>query len=47
MTPRMRTAFFFSLITFTFIYATLLWHRLRLQNFKEYIEERKMQALTS
>jgi heme exporter protein C len=46
MTPRMQTAFFFSLITFTFIYITLLWHRLRLQVFKEHIEERKMQALT-
>ena len=45
MTPKMQTAFFFSLITFTFVYATLLWHRLRLQDFKEYIEERKMQAL--
>ncbi len=46
MTPRMQTAFFFSLITFTFVYATLLWHRIRLQDFKEYIEERKMKALT-
>ena len=47
MTPKMRTAFFFSLITFTFVYATLLWHRLRLQDFKEYIEQRKMKALAS
>ena len=46
MTPNMQTTFFFSLITFTFIYLTLLWHRLRLQEFKESIEERKMQAFS-
>jgi heme exporter protein C len=47
MTPKMRLAFFFSLFTFTFVYITLLWHRLRLQQFKERIEERKLQALTA
>ena len=47
MTPKMQTEFFFSLITFTFVYGTLLWHRLRLQDFKEYIDERKMQVLSS
>ena len=33
MTFRMRTAFFFSLFTFTVLYATLLWHRLRIEEF--------------
>jgi len=47
MTPKMRLAFFFSLFTFTFIYVTLLWHRLRLERFKETIEERKMLAMTA
>ena len=47
MTPRMRTAFFFSLFTFTAIYATLLWYRVRLQVFSDRIEERKMQALSA
>jgi hypothetical protein len=35
------------LITFTFIYVTLLWHRVRLQFFADRIEERKMEALTA
>ena len=47
MTPRMQQAFFFSLITFTFVYVTLLWHRIRLQFFSDHIEERKMEALTA
>ena len=47
MTARMRLAFFFSLFTFTFIYITLLWHRLRLERFKEAIEERKMLAMSA
>jgi heme exporter protein C len=47
MTSRMRLTFFFSLFTFTFIYITLLWHRLRLERFKEAIEERKMLAMSA
>ncbi|MDP7345649.1 MAG: cytochrome c biogenesis protein CcsA [Anaerolineales bacterium] len=31
MTMRMRFAFFFSLFTFTVLYTTLLWHRVRLE----------------
>jgi len=46
MTPKMQAAFFFSLFTFTFVYITLLWHRLRLQRLVEYVEARKSQALT-
>ena len=31
MIPSMRNAFFFSLFTFTVLYITLLWHRIRLE----------------
>ncbi|TET36028.1 MAG: cytochrome C assembly protein [Anaerolineales bacterium] len=47
MNAEMRVAFFFSLFTFTLIYITLLWYRLRLQQQKEKIEERKLTALSS
>ena len=42
MTPPMLLAFFFSLFTFTLIYITLLWHRLRLQELAERVEMMKM-----
>lgn len=42
MSPRMRSAFFFSLISFTFVYGTLLWHRVRLQALMEKVERWKM-----
>lgn len=44
-TPPMLVAFFFSLFTFTFIYVTLLWHRLRLQQLAESVEEMKIKVL--
>ncbi len=44
--PRMQIAFFFSLLTFSFIYGTLLWHRLRLQELSEKLEIRKMKLLS-
>ena len=47
MNAEMRVAFFFSLFTFTLIYITLLWYRLRLQRLMEKIEERKLTALSS
>ncbi|MCK5633597.1 MAG: cytochrome c biogenesis protein CcsA [Anaerolineales bacterium] len=47
MTGNMRVAFFFSLFTFTLVYITLLWHRLRLQHKMEEIEERKLRALSA
>lgn len=47
MTPQMQQAFFFSLFTFTFVYITLLWHRIRLQFFSDTIEEQKMEALSA
>jgi heme exporter protein C len=43
MTPKMLTAFMFSLLTFTVIYVTLLWHRLRLESLAERVEQRKME----
>jgi heme exporter protein C len=47
MNAEMRVAFFFSLFTFTLIYITLLWYRLRLQQQKEKIEERKLRTLST
>lgn len=47
MTPKMRVAFFFSLFTFTMVYATLLWHRLRLQNLSDKVEAIKMKILSA
>jgi heme exporter protein C len=46
MTPKMLTAFMFSLLTFTLIYAALLWHRLRLERLAETVERRKMEMTT-
>lgn len=46
MTPRMRMAFFYSLFTFTLVYVTLLWHRLRLQRLTEKVEAWKMRILS-
>lgn len=46
MTSRMRIAFFFSLITFTLLYVTLLWHRLRLEKIGEKVEALKMKILS-
>ncbi|MGA9533898.1 MAG: cytochrome c biogenesis protein CcsA [Anaerolineales bacterium] len=45
MSPKMLQAFMFSLLTFTFVYASLLWHRLRLQNLADRIEELKIKVL--
>ena len=46
MTPPMVQAFMFSLLTFTFIYATLLWYRARLGRLSERVEERKMEMMS-
>ena len=45
MTARMLQAFMFSLVTFTFIYATLLWHRIRLQHQADRVEQEKARLL--
>ena len=42
MTPRMLQAFMFSLITFSFIFADLLWHRIRLGRLAEKVENLKL-----
>ena len=44
MTGDMRTVFFFSLLTFTFVYITLLWYRVRLEQFSKKVAAMKMKA---
>lgn len=47
MTSKMRVALFSSLFTFTMIYVTLLWHRVRLQNLSDKVDELKMKILSA
>ena len=47
MTAPMLRTFMFSLLTFTFVYVTLLWHRVRLGRLAEQVEQRKMELLTT
>ncbi len=47
MSSKMLVAFFFSLFTYTFVYATLLWHRIRLQSISEKVEQLKLKILSS
>jgi heme exporter protein C len=47
MTDRMLAAMVFAFITFTFVYATLLWHRVRLQNLADRVSSLKAQILGS
>jgi heme exporter protein C len=42
MTPRMLQTFMFSLVTFSLVFGDLLWHRIRLGNFAEKIEQLKL-----
>jgi heme exporter protein C len=42
MTPPMLQTFLFSLFVFTLLFVVLLWHRIRLGNLAEKVEERKM-----
>ncbi len=46
MEPEMLQAFMFSLLTFTFVFVTTLWHRYRLQVRSERLEQRKASALS-
>jgi len=46
MSSKMMVAFFFALFTYTFVYATLLWHRLRLQGLSEKVEQLKLKVLS-
>ena len=43
--PNMMFAFAFSLITFTIWYATLMWHRIRLERFRDDVEQLKQELL--
>lgn len=45
MSPRMLRTFFFSLITFTVLYADLLWHRTRLGHLAAKIERLRIQTM--
>jgi heme exporter protein C len=45
VTPRIRNTLFFSLFTFAVLTATLIWHRIRLENFYERVLRRKMRVL--
>ncbi len=47
MTPRMAQTLMFSVLTFTLIYATLLWHRLRLERLAERVETLKAKVLSA
>ncbi len=42
MTPAMLQTFIFSLLTYTFVFATLLWHRVRLGKLAEKVEQLKL-----
>jgi heme exporter protein C len=46
MTPPMLQTFLFSLFTFTVLYVTLLWHRMRMQSLAETVEQLKMKLLS-
>ena len=45
MTPRMLQTFMFSLLTFSFIFANLLWHRIRLGRLADTVENLRLKTL--
>ncbi len=45
MTPKMLLTFMFSLLTFSFVFADLLWHRIRLGSLADQAENLKMKVL--
>jgi heme exporter protein C len=45
MTPEMLRTFMFSLLTFSFIFADLLWHRIRLGKLHEKVEQLKLKTM--
>lgn len=47
MTPRMLQTFLFSMLTFSVVYLTVLWHRLRLQRLRDRLERLKLRVLSS
>jgi len=46
MTPLMLQVFLFSLLTFTVVYADLLWHRIRLGKLAEKVEQLKLKTMS-
>jgi heme exporter protein C len=44
MTPKMLQTFLFSLLTFSFVFVTVLWHRIRLGKLADRVEQLKMQV---
>ncbi|HOA23566.1 MAG TPA: cytochrome c biogenesis protein CcsA [Aggregatilineales bacterium] len=46
MTARMLHAMLFSFVTFTFVFATLLWHRIRLERLSDRVDAIKARLLT-
>ena len=47
MTPPMLHTFLFSLLAFTVLYVTLLWHRVRMKSLAEMVEQLKMKLLSA
>ena len=45
MTPMMTQAFMFSLFTFTFIFIDLFWHRIRLGQKADYVEQLRLKSM--
>jgi len=45
MSPKMLQVFMFSLLTFSFIFADLLWHRIRLGKLAEVTENLRLKTL--
>lgn len=43
--PNMMFAFFFSLVTFTIWYTTLMWHRIRLEQSRDVVEQLKQRIM--
>ncbi|HSR31819.1 MAG TPA: cytochrome C assembly protein, partial [Anaerolineae bacterium] len=43
--PNMMFAFFFSLTTFSIWYVTLMWHRIRLERFRDDVEQLKQRIM--
>ena len=46
MTPLMQQTFFFSLLTFSFIFFSLLWHRVRIGKLQDKVEQLKLKAMS-
>jgi len=42
----MMQVFMFSLVAFSFIFADILWHRIRLGALADHVEQKKIQLLT-